>query len=79
MYAPASNVRTVARSASLAVAASSSYIIPDISTSIARTFRAGLTLVLFSAQRKRFLWDRGCIYELLYAGVDEVSGGIRGC
>ena len=23
---------------------------------------AGLTLVNYSAQRKRFLWDRGCIY-----------------
>ena len=23
--------------------------------------RQGLTLVHFSAQRKRFLWDRGCI------------------
>jgi hypothetical protein len=27
--------------------------------------RQGLTLVHFSAQRKRFLWDRGCIYWLL--------------
>jgi hypothetical protein len=23
--------------------------------------RQGLTLVHFSAQRKRFLWDRGCV------------------
>jgi hypothetical protein len=30
-----------------------------------------LTLVHFSAQSKRFLWDRGCIYEL--------SQGFRGC
>ena len=24
--------------------------------------RQGLTLVHFSAQRKRFMWDRGCMY-----------------
>ena len=24
----------------------------------------GLTLVHFSAQRKRFLWSKGCIYAL---------------
>ena len=31
-------------------------------------YRQGLTLVHFSAQRKCFLWDRGCIY-----------GFFRGC
>jgi len=34
------------------------------------TFHQGLTLVHVSAQRKCFLWDRGCIQRLL--------GGIRG-
>ena len=38
----------------------------------------GLTLVHFSAQRKRFLRERGCI-QGLFRGVQEVSGGMRGC
>ena len=32
----------------------------------AHTRHQGLTLVHFSAQLKRFLWDRGCIYGLLW-------------
>jgi hypothetical protein len=32
------------------------------------TVSQGLTLVHFSAQRKRFLWDRGCTYGL-FRGV----------
>ena len=42
----------------------------------------GLTLVHFSAQLKRFLWDRGCIEGLLrgcFAGVQVESGGVGGC
>jgi len=42
----------------------------------------GLTLVHFSAQRKHFLWDRGCIEGLFSgssSGVYGVLGGIRGC
>jgi len=35
----------------------------------------GLTLVHFSAQRKRFLWDRWCI-QGLFKGC---SGGMRRC
>jgi hypothetical protein len=45
------------------------------------TGRGLLTLVHFSAQRKRFLWDRGCIEGLCrgyFAGVWEVSGGCNG-
>jgi len=40
--------------------------------------RQGLTLVHFSAQRKRCLWDRGCILGLFreYTGG---AMGIRGC
>ena len=34
----------------------------------------GLTLVHSSAQRKRFLWDRACVYGL-FGGC---SGGVRG-
>ena len=34
----------------------------------------GLTLVLFSAQRKRFLWDRGCMWRLFGCCL----GGVRG-
>ena len=34
----------------------------------------GLTLVHFSAQRKRYLWDKGCI-EGLFRGC---LGGVRG-
>jgi len=30
--------------------------------------RQGLTLVYFSAQRKRFLWDRGCVQVLFRGG-----------
>jgi hypothetical protein len=36
----------------------------------------GLTLVHFSAQRKRFLWDRGCIYHL--GVVQWMSVRLRG-
>jgi hypothetical protein len=35
----------------------------------------GLTLVHFSAQLKRWLWDRGCM-QGMFRGC---SGGIRGC
>ena len=38
----------------------------------------GLTLVHFSAQRKRFLWDRGCIWGRL-GGVEEMPGAARRC
>jgi hypothetical protein len=38
----------------------------------------GLTLVQFSAQRKRFTWDRGGIQGLL-RGVRRVLGGIKRC
>jgi len=45
----------------------------------------GLTLVHFSAQRKPFLWDRGCS-QGLFRGCSGVVGGlyrrclgIRGC
>jgi len=31
---------------------------------VVRALRQGLTLVHFSAQRKRILWDRGCIKGL---------------
>jgi len=37
------------------------------------TGRQGLTLVHFSAQLKRFLWERGCIYGL-FRGY---TGGVR--
>jgi len=36
--------------------------------------RQGITLVLSSAQRKRFVWDKGCI-ERLYTGC---VGGVKG-
>jgi len=36
----------------------------------------GLTLVHFSAQLKRILWDRGAFRRCL-GGVEEVSGGIQ--
>ena len=42
------------------------------SSSLEMASDQGLTLVHFSAQRKRFLWDRGCIEGLLrgyFAGV----------
>ena len=35
----------------------------------------GLTLLQISTQRKRFLWNRGCIYGLLRGYLR----GIRGC
>jgi len=38
--------------------------------------RQGLTLVHFSAQDERFLWDRGCIWGLC---SEEVMGDIWGC
>ena len=36
--------------------------------------RQGLSLVHFSAQRKRFLWDRGCIKGLFRGCLDGVRG-----
>ena len=39
--------------------------------------RQGLTLVHFSAQRERFLWDRGCIQGLLM-GCKGGVGGFQG-
>ena len=38
--------------------------------------RQGLTLVHFSAQRKRILWDRGAIRGCL-GGFQELSGGVK--
>ena len=40
--------------------------------------RQGLTLVHFSAQRKRFLWVGGA-YRGCLGDAQEVSGDIRGC
>jgi hypothetical protein len=37
-------------------------IFPRLTTT---RLRQGLTLVRFPAKRKRFLWDRGCIWGLL--------------
>jgi len=40
----------------------------------------GLTLVHFSAQRERFLWDRGCLWGLFrgcLAGVRDHYGVFR--
>jgi len=34
----------------------------------------GLTLVHFSTQLRRFLWDRGCIYGVFWGCL----GGVRG-
>ena len=47
--------------------------------------RQGLTLVHLSAQRKRFLWDMGCIGDaqgIFYEGGGRGGGdvfGLRGC
>ena len=44
-------------------------------------FWQGLTFVNFSAQRKRFLWDRGCVYALFRdcsSGVREYQGLFEG-
>jgi hypothetical protein len=41
---------------------------------MARTSFQGLTLVHLSAQRKRFVWNRGCIQGLFWG----CSGGVRG-
>ena len=50
-------------------------------TACSEARQQGLTLVHFSAQRKRFLWDRGCIEGLFRgcsAGVWEVLGVLGG-
>jgi hypothetical protein len=42
----------------------------------------GLTLVHFSAQRKRFLWNRGCVWLLFRGCLGAVEGGLgsmKGC
>ena len=49
-----------------------SLMLPSASTSVPLT--QGLTLVQFSAQRKRFLWGRGCIQGL----SRESEVGVRG-
>ena len=38
------------------------------------SFVQGLTLVQFSAQRKRFLWYRGCVEGLLRGNIAGVRG-----
>jgi len=51
-------------------------------SSLMKALRQGLTLVHFSAQHKRFLWDRRCIhrsFEGLFVVCQGVSGGIQGC
>jgi len=46
-----------------------------------RLHHQGLTLVRFSAQLKRFVWDRGCIKGLFRGCLRGIRGirGIRGC
>jgi len=39
-----------------------------------RPWRQGLTLVHLSAQRKRFLWDKGCISGWFRGRVGGVNG-----
>jgi hypothetical protein len=42
----------------------------------------GLTLVHFSAQRERFLWDRGCVWRVFNVylrGVRRGHGACRVC
>jgi hypothetical protein len=41
----------------------------------AEGYGQGLTLVHLLAQRKRFLWDRVCVYGLLRGSLQ----GVRGC
>ena len=41
----------------------------------------GLTLVHFSAQRKLFLWDRGCdlgLFRGVFTGCQGVVAGVQG-
>ena len=40
---------------------------------ILRPRRQGLTLVHYSAQRKRFLWDRGCVQRLFRGCLRDVK------
>jgi len=47
---------------------------PPVRMTVARACSQGLTLVHFSAQRKRFLWDRGYILGLFWG----CSGCLRG-
>ena len=62
VLAPASDAAALcAASAAAAICAT------DAAASSAAASRQGLTLVHFSPQRKRFLWDRGCI-EGLFRG-----------
>jgi len=49
--------------------------LPFVFASRARASDQGLTLVHFSAQRERFLWNRGCV-ERLFRGC---SWGDMGC
>ena len=39
-----------------------------------RACHQGLTLVQFSAQRKRFLWDMGCMWGLLRGCWGDITG-----
>jgi len=41
------------------------------------TASEGLSLVHYSAQRKRLLWDSGCMYGLFW-GCSEVFRGVQG-
>jgi hypothetical protein len=42
-----------------------------------RAHRQGLTFVQFSARRKRFLWDRGCIQGLFRGCLGDIRGYYR--
>jgi len=51
----------------------------DITAAVATVSAAapcsqGLTLVHFSAQRKRFEWDRGCIQRLMRGCLEGMMG-----
>jgi len=48
----------------------------DVDSSPDTAEMQGLTLVHFSAQRKRILWNR-VAFRVFLGGVHEVSGGIK--
>ena len=69
-------------SSTAAASLSSVHPPPITMPSSTAAFVQGLTLVHFSVQRKRFVWDRGCIEGLFtghFAGVRRCRGVLTGC
>jgi len=51
---------------------------PQLISAASRPWNQGLTLVQFSAQRKHFVWDRGCSEGVFVGYLGGLSGYVGG-